>query len=54
MGFAVYGGSTAGLSVWYDDLALSRSRIGCPRAALDATSISKLVSRKQNPAKSWS
>jgi hypothetical protein len=29
LGFAVYGASTAGFSVWYDDVALGKSRVGC-------------------------
>jgi hypothetical protein len=30
LGFAVYGASTAGFSVWYDDVALGKARVGCP------------------------
>jgi hypothetical protein len=30
LGFAVYGASTTGFSVWYDDVALGKSRVGCP------------------------
>lgn len=30
LGFAVYGASTAGFSVWYDDVALGKTRVGCP------------------------
>jgi hypothetical protein len=30
LGFAVYGASTAGFSVWFDDVALGKARVGCP------------------------